>query len=258
MRAVRRGATGLAFALAIALSACAPAPTDGTLIADPFEPLNRTFHAVNKGVDTVLLNPVSQAYDAATPALVRFLIRNGSDNLALPVDAINLALQGRFENALAIAGRFGFNTVFGAAGLLDPATEFGFPKYRTDFGETLYVWGVPEGAYVELPLLGPSTQRDGVGRLADYLLNPVTWFTGFAVESPGAEIITSVQVARVIETRAEADGQLDRILYESPDSYTELKTSYVQFRRAQLGQTRPDQNALPDIFDDPAEPPPTK
>jgi phospholipid-binding lipoprotein MlaA len=232
------------------LGACAGPPREGQLIADPYEAVNRRVHEINKTVDRAVARPVARLYVRVAPGLLSFLVRNGAANLELPVDAVNLILQGKLELALVTAGRFGFNTVFGAAGLLDPATDFGLVRHDTDFGETLHLWGVREGAYVELPLLGPSTERDAVGLAVDILLNPVTWVTG----SPEAEILLGVRTVDVIARRGESTAQIDAIFYGSTDSYAELKTAFVQLRRRRLGITG-SEDALPDIFEDETETP---
>jgi phospholipid-binding lipoprotein MlaA len=250
-----RSARALGLAAAVAIAGCTPVPTDGRLIADPYEGANRQFHTLNKTLDQAVLRPASQAYATVTPALVRFLIRNGVSNLELPVEAANQVFQGKPLVALTTAGRFGFNTVFGAAGLLDPATEFGLPRRPTDFGETLHVWGVREGAYLELPFFGPSTERDAVGLVVDYAMNPFTYFTGYVLESPLPEAILGLRGADLLAVRANNGELIDQILYESSDSYTELKTSYIQFRRRQLGQETTVDDALPDIFEDPGDAP---
>lgn len=242
----------LLFCLSPALTACADLPADGSLIADPYEGLNRRVHELNKAVDRSLVEPAARLYVGVSPDLLRFLISNGAANLDLPVDAVNHLLQGRLELALITAGRFGFNTVFGAAGLLDPATEFGLTRHDTDFGETLHVWGFREGAYIELPLLGPSTERDAVGRVVDIVMSPVTYITG----SPEAEILILVRAADVLNQREAASAALGEILYASPDSYTELRTTYVQLRRRQLGGGTPEDAALPDIFGEEEAPAP--
>jgi phospholipid-binding lipoprotein MlaA len=140
-------------------------------------------------------------------------------------------------------------------GLLDPASSMGLPNKPTDFGKTLLVWGAPEGAYTELPLLGPATQRDALGRLVDGALTPTIYLTGSVIGSPAGEIILAMRSAEILALRAEQTDQIDAILYESADSYTELKTSYVQFRRRELGETSAEDDALPDIFEEPAPPP---
>ncbi|RMF32869.1 MAG: VacJ family lipoprotein, partial [Alphaproteobacteria bacterium] len=199
-----------------------------------------------------VLKPASELYVAATPELFRYLLANGVSNLGLPVDAANQLMQGRFMDALATVGRFGVNTVFGAAGLLDPATDFGLPREPADFGQTLYVWGVPEGAYVELPIFGPSTRRDAVGRVVDYIIDPTTYFGFIVPNTPAAHAFTAVRGLDILNRRAQLAPQLDPLLYSSADSYTELKNSYVQLRRRQLGMEEPADAALPDIFEDPA------
>lgn len=236
----------------VLIAGCTPPPTDGALIADPYESTNRAVHELNKSLDTGLVEPGSRLYEAITPTLVTFLVRNGISNLELPVYAANQLLQGRPLDALSTAGRFGFNTVFGAAGLLDPATDFGLPLKRADFGETLFVWGVQEGAYIELPFLGPSTERDAFGILVDYLMNPTTYFTGFVVESPTSEILLGLRGTDILAFRAENSELINQLYYESTDSYTEVKNAFVQLRRRELGVETTAEDALPDIFEDPA------
>lgn len=241
--------------LSALVAGCAAPPADGSLVADPYEAANRRVHAFNKAVDSAVLRPASRVYGRAAPELVQFLIGNGVSNLELPVDAANQILQGRVVDAVATAGRFGLNTVFGAAGLLDPATEFGLPRRPTDFGETLHVWGTPEGAYLELPLFGPSTERDAVGIVVDTLINPTTWLGGSVLESPLTEVILAGRAADLVALRAAAATQIDPILYASSDSYVELRSAYVQARRRELaGGATPDAT-LPDVFGEPGEAP---
>ncbi|RMH47522.1 MAG: VacJ family lipoprotein [Alphaproteobacteria bacterium] len=237
--------------LALGLVACTPPPTDGSLIADPYQATNRRMHELNKTVDQAVLRPASRAFADVTPGLVRYLVRNGVSNLELPVIAANQLLQGRPLDALASAGRFGLNTVFGAAGLLDPATDFGLPFRPTDFGVTLHVWGVPEGAYLELPFIGPTTERDLAGLVVDSAINPLR-YVGGVLDSPLPEIMLGMRGANVLIRRADNAAVIDQILYGSGDSYTELKTAYVQLRRRQLGEETTPEAALPDIFGDPA------
>ena len=163
---------GLICALAGTVSACSDNLTPEG-IADPLEPVNRTTHAVNKGVDTLVLRPVSQAYGAITPDPVENSVANAVNNLGEPSNAVNHILQGDPGKALNTIGRFGVNSTIGIAGLFDPATELGLVAETTDFGQTLHVWGAEEGAYLELPLLGPSTARDATGRVVDFILDPV-------------------------------------------------------------------------------------
>ncbi|WP_118135224.1 VacJ family lipoprotein [Oceanicella sp. SM1341] len=233
----------------IVLAGCADteATQQAGLIADPYESTNRDIHEFNKGMDRYILRPVSQAYETVTPDLVRFLVANEANHLQLPVDAANHLMQGDIEAAGIAAGRFGFNTVFGAAGFLDPATEFGLPADPTDFGETLYTWGVGEGVYHELPFIGPRTTRDAVGWGVDWLIDPsiLVDSTAFTYAALG------LYGAHTLDRRVQNAELLDSLLYESEDSYLTLKTSYVQLRRRQLaGDSGTGDDALPDIFAD--------
>ena len=123
----------------------------------------------------MLLKPASNAYGGGLPAPVRQGVGHFAGNLDLPRSVVNNVLQGRFPNAVHNTLRFVVNSTFGLAGLFDPATGIGLEARNTDFGETLHVWGVREGNYVELPFLGPSTERDTVGVGVDLFLNPLSY-----------------------------------------------------------------------------------
>jgi len=114
---------------------------------------------------------------------------------------------------------------------LDPATEMGLDERSSDFGETLHVWGVPEGAYVVLPMLGPSTERDAVGWVVDFAANPVSAF----VDPPETDYVTGFKIAAMIGDRYEYSGIIDELLYESADSYTQARLLYLMNRRHELG-----------------------
>lgn len=240
-----RGALGM-LALA-ALAGCAVEAEPGALIADPYENVNRAVHSFNVAADTVVLRPVALAYNTVTPALFQHMISNFVDHLRLPVVFFNNIFQGDVDEALATLGRFGVNTIVGAGGLLDPATEFGLPYDPTDFGLTLASHDANEGPFIMLPLLGPSTGRDAVGRLVDFGLDPLTYIgvgdgTGQTLAMVG-RIATPPVVAR-----AENFEIVDQVLYESEDSYVTLRAAYVQSRRAQAAGGAVDAENLPDIF----------
>lgn len=249
---ISRGLRALAMVGALAVvSACASGPAGpGELIADPYENTNRNIHAFNKGVDTAILRPVAQAYDIVTPELIKHMLSNGVDHLRLPGIFANRVLQGDARHAGRVLGRFALNTTIGAGGLLDPATEFGLPFEGTDFGVTLATWGADEGAYVELPLFGPSTSRHAVGRVVDFALDPSFLITTGIVDV--GTIVDVVDTARtpvgIVNARHENAELIDDVLYESEDSYVTARTGYVQNRRRFVtGETDTDQ--LPDLFD---------
>ena len=231
-------------AVAPLVAACG-APEPGAFVHDPWQGLNRDVHSFNKGLDTVLVRPAAVVYEAATPTLVRHLATNGLNMLALPAVFVNQVLQADLEGALSTMGRFGVNVLVGGV-LLDPATEFGLPRARTDLGVTLAKWGVGEGPYVELPFLGPANARDGAARVAQIALDPFNFITGVpALDALGP----GTAVLGVIDLRARNFEVIDRVLYESEDSYVTAQTGWVQMRRRQIagGATA---ESLPDVFDE--------
>lgn len=231
--------------LLTAVAGCASAPPEGgALIADPYESTNRNIHAFNKGVDRGIVNPASKVYGAVTPTTFKFLIGNALNHLALPGLFANHLLQGDALDAASTLGRFAMNTVYGAGGFLDPATEFGMPYKDTDFGITLDSWGVDEGIYVELPLFGPSTTRHAVGRVVDLAFSPTTYLGG----GSGQVAAYGIRVLKVVDFRDRYRPLIDDVLYESEDSYVTSRTTYIQNRR-RLAAGETEVEGLPDIFE---------
>lgn len=230
----RRAKWGFPPALALAglavLAACSVAPP-GVEIHDPFEAQNRAVHAFNKDIDRALVRPVSQVA-AAAPVELTVPVVNFSDNVALPGMVLNGLLQGDIGGAATNAFRFALNTTVGVLGLADPASVIGLEEVETDFGETLAVWGVPEGAYLELPLIGPSTERDAVGRLVDAVIDPLERFGTPAQVDYGR----GAWVAEQVIERGQFGDTVDSVLYESADSYVQSRLLYLQNRRFELGE----------------------
>jgi len=225
------------------VAACAGQPP-GSTPGDPYEATNRQIHEFNKSLDEAMLRVAGQGA-AQVPEEIRVPIVNFSDNVSLPGMALNGFLQGDIEGAVTNTLRFLINSTVGLLGLGDPATLIGLDEQETDFGETLAVWGVPEGAYVELPLLGPSTERDVVGRLVDFLIDPLEH-----VGRPEmVEYGTAARVAERIIERGTFGDTFDSVLYDSADSYTQTRLIYLQNRRFELGMT--DDDAYLDPYADP-------
>ena len=212
-------------------ASCGPAPAP-TGINDPNEAANRAVHAANKALDRALVDPASTVYGKSVPGPLRQGVQNFADNLDAPGDVVNGILQGRPGPALANTARFVINTTVGIGGLFDPAKAMGIQRKKTDFGETLHVWGFPEGAYGELPLLGPSTSRDTVGRVVDVVLNPLR----LALPAREGNIATAAGVASRLGDRFKFGTTVDSILYDSADSYAQSRLLYLQNRRFELGQ----------------------
>lgn len=215
-------------AITASLAGCAA--VEGTEGTDPYEAENRNSHAINKDLDQAVLRPASKAYDAVIPDPVAKGVRNVGQNLATPSYALNNALQGDIGGAGTAALRFAVNSTVGIAGLFDVASAIGVPEEKADFGQTLHVWGSPQGGYVEVPVLGPSTERDLVGRVVDGIMNPVTAM----IPSEAAEVASGVKAANVLDTRATLGETLDDVLYNSADSYAQAKILYLQNRKREL------------------------
>lgn len=201
--------------------------------SDPYEVQNRKAHAFNKRVDQAVLRPGSEKFGNVVPRPVRRGVSNVSKTLALPGVMVNNLLQGDLEQFGTNFFRLAFNATAGIGGIFDPATALGIPEKSTDFGATLARWGAPEGAYQELPLLGPSTERDTLGFAVDLVLDPANhalprrWRNGRVV----------MDAASGLSAREQYKSTVDSVLYDSADSYTQAKILYLQSRRAALGQS---------------------
>lgn len=225
----------------MALAGCAR-PVAQSGMNDPFEKENRSNHAFNVALDQKILKPLSSGGDGRGPLMQG--VRHFADNLDVPGDIVNNVLQLRLGTAVSNTLRFAVNTTVGVGGIFDPATAIGLKQDETDFGETLYVWGVDEGHYMELPVLGPSTARDTLGQVVDYVINPVRIF----VKAPESYVATAAGIVGKAGSRARHSDTVDSVLYGSADSYAQARLLYLQNRRYELGQTLSD-----DSFIDPYE-----
>lgn len=220
---------GCFLALALTLAGCAPAPWP-PLEKDPFEEQNRNAHAVNKAIDSAAFGPLARGYGTYVPEPARNGVTNFVNHTRLPAGAIQYTLQGRPVRVLETTMRFAINTVFGFGGLLDPAAEMGLPYRDTGMDETLHVWGVPTGGYLEIPIGGPGTERDWAGYALDTVADPLFYLTGGA----SSVALVGVRTVDLVHDRYKLDPALQSILYESQDSYTAQRISYLQNMRARL------------------------
>jgi len=204
------------------LAGCA---TSGGNPADPLERVNRVTFAFNDAADKAVLTPVAKGYRAVFPGFVRTGISNFFSNLEDVWISVNDVLQGKFQEGLEDATRVIFNSTFGIAGLFDFASDAGLAKRNEDFGQTLGWWGVASGPYIVIPLLGPSTFRDGFGLLFDGRADPVY----LGVEDVPAR--NSLYAARAIGNRAnllDASSVVDRAAL---DRYSFVRDAWLQRRR---------------------------
>ena len=142
---------------------------------DPWEAYNRKIHSFNMGLDRVILKPVAKGYDIIMPDAPQRGVRNFFRNLAYPVTFINLILQGKFEDSLTATGRFLMNSSVGVLGFFDVATKVDIPKFDEDMGQTLAVWGWKDSRYLVMPLFGPYTVRDFIGRGFYGYFHPISY-----------------------------------------------------------------------------------
>jgi phospholipid-binding lipoprotein MlaA len=142
---------------------------------DPWEAYNRKIHSFNMGLDRAILRPVAKGYDVIMPDAPQRGVRNFFKNLAYPVTFINLILQGKFEDSLTATGRFLMNSSVGLLGFFDVATKVEIPKFDEDFGQTLAVWGWKNSRYLVMPLFGPYTARDFIGRGFYGYFHPISY-----------------------------------------------------------------------------------
>jgi len=229
---------------AVVLTAACAAPQPGAEFNDPYESANRAIHSFNKGLDQAVLRPAGQIA-AATPTEITQPISNFADNVGLPGMVANGLLQGDIGGSSTNTMRFLLNTTVGIGGLFDPAGAIGLAEKSTDFGETLAVWGVPEGAYVELPVFGPSTERDAIGTVVDLLFDPLD-SVGTAKQ---LDYGTYTRAADLAITRGAFMDTFDAVLYESADSYSQARLAYLQNRRFELGE-QPPSTVVIDPFSD--------
>ncbi len=224
----------LAGALAGALGGCATVPeNDPVALAaynetnDPLEPMNRYFFEVNYALDELVLKPIAGWYYVALPNPAQDSVRNFLRNLSSPVILANDLFQGETDRAGTTLMRFLVNSTFGIAGLFDVAAEMGFLYHDEDFGQTLAVHGVDEGPYLVLPLLGPANPRDGIGRIVDVFLDPLTYIAG-------AHDLDNLLYARAgvtaVDARARNLKTLDEIREGSLDYYATIRSLYRQKR----------------------------
>ena len=233
----------------LALSGCAQMPStpkEQRSPADPWEPLNRQIHGFNYGLDKVTLKPVAKAYEFIFPNWMRLGVTNFSRNLRTPLHIINHLLQGKPKDSLSETGRFLANSTFGLLGLVDVATDMGLERKPEDFGQTFAKWGVPDGPFVIVPLLGPFALRDA-------LAIPLNLFADPLWHLDNAPVRTRLWVLRLIDVRQRFFAA-EKLLEGTQDHYISVRESYRQNRRYLIfdGDVPMDEDLYED-FDDAEE-----
>ncbi len=245
MRACFRPVMLAALFLVTSLAGCAtpPDPSDPDAVAefhdadDPLEPTNRVFYAINDGIDTAVLRPLAVGYRAVVPAVVRSHTHNFLVNLGTPVALIDDMLAAKSRRAGDNLMRLVINTTIGLGGIFDVASGWGWPNHDTDAGIAFALWGLPDGAFLFLPILGPSNPRDAVGFGTDIALDFTTWVGQ-------GDVVKALSYARVFTTAVDARERvlddLDRIKAQALDPYATLRSLSRQHRASQIEDARND------------------
>ncbi len=205
---------------------------------DPWEGWNRGVYRFNYGFDKYVFLPLVKGYQFITPEPARQGVTNFFNNLFEIRNFANNLLQGKIEGSVNTVFRFAFNTTLGLGGLLDPATDMGFPEWREDFGQTLGVWGAGPGPYFVLPILGPSTIRDTSGLVVDAVIESL-WLNALVNQpdwSTGTEdkVRWSLTGLRILNTRSNVAFRY----YEtgSPFEYELVRFLYLKNRQLLIEQ----------------------
>lgn len=194
---------------------------------DPLEVPNRLFFAFNEALDFAIFRPIAVTYNFIVPRGIRNTVTNFLRNLRSPVVLANDLLQGDFDRAGTTAARFFINSTLGILGLFDFATLEGFEYHDEDFGQTMGTYGAGEGFYLVLPILGPSSLRDGSGMIVDLLLDPLTYLlpTEYGLARAGAT---------GLDKRSRNHEELDELKADSVDFYARVRSLYRQNRESEI------------------------
>jgi len=205
-------------------------PVQTVVVADPIEPVNRVFFQFNDKLYFWFLKPVATGYGAVVPKPFRNGISNVFKNLEFPIRFVSSLLQGKILRAGKETGRFVLNTTCGVAGLFNVAEEVApLASSPEDLGQTLGRYGLGHGAYLVLPVLGPSSLRDAAGRFGDSFLDPVSYV------SP-REASMALRGEKVVNTTSLRLGEYEDLKEASLDPYTAFKDAYLQYRERMVQQ----------------------
>jgi phospholipid-binding lipoprotein MlaA len=212
---------------------------------DPIEPLNRVTYSMNDAADKLVVLPATKVYRAATPHGFQILVGNFFDNIGYMNTVINDFLQGKGEQGMSDFARFLVNSTIGFAGLGDPATGLGLKKHHEDLGQTLAVWGAPQGAYLVYPMLGPSSVRDSFGIASTYATNPLFWI---ALNATAPEVTIPLSILSVLNTRSHLMDASNMVNELALDPYIFTREAWRQNRLYQIYDGHPPQASTDDDF----------
>lgn len=240
-------ATAMAALLVLSVGACAGDPataenkpataaeTDES-VNDPIEPVNRAIFGFNEYFYEYVLGPISTAYTDYLPSPLRQAIHNFLANLQSPVILANDVLQGEAQRAMETLGRAIVNSTIGMGGIVDMGAEMGVRRHKEDFGQTMGVWGVGEGLYVVIPLLGPSNPRDAVGQLfVDSYFDPMgLWLSNIDRD----DLLWARTGVKGVDEYSNVREELAQVKKTSIDYYAAIRSLYRQKRKAEISNGR--------------------
>ena len=210
---------------------------------DPFQAINRVTFTANKTLDQLYLRPMAVTYNTVVPASARTVVGNFIQNLAEIPNVANGLLQGKWQQAFKDTGRFMLNTTIGVLGMFDVAARLDLPRHKTDFGQTLASWGYKNSAYLVLPLLGPSTVRDGAALPVNTLMTVPYHFK--------PKWRNRYFAGTMLHKRSELLDSEEVINAAAVDEYTLIRDAYLQNRNFLIN---PETNRENDLsLDEPPE-----
>lgn len=199
---------------------------------DPLEKMNRAFFVFNDKLYFWVLKPGAQAYSAVVPTGVRTCVRNAFKNAEFPIRFFNNGFQGKFDRAGVELGRFVINSTLGVGGLFEIASrDFGLNPYPEDFGQTLGVYGVGTGPYIDWPFLGPSDVRDTFGLVGDAALNPTSYIS--LIDSDFL-VSGGVKAGRIVNSTSLRIGEYEDFKKSALDPYVSMRNAYLQHRAEEI------------------------
>lgn len=226
---------------AMALAGCATVTNPNP--ADPIEGFNRSMYSFNDTLDKAVMVPVAKGYRFAVPEPARDMVTNFFSNVGDVYNFANNLLQLQITAAAQDLMRLTMNTFFGVGGLFDFATPAGLPKHSQDFGVTLGKWGLPDGPYLVLPLLGPSTVRDTVGMAGNMFIDPTSYIKPDWVSY-------TIYGVRLVNTRANLLDASNLLEAAALDPYSFTRDAYLARRKYLINGGAAGDSALPNYEDE--------
>ncbi|MBA4421731.1 MAG: VacJ family lipoprotein [Syntrophus sp. (in: bacteria)] len=198
-------------------------------IADPLEPFNRAMYHFNDKLYFWVLKPMAQGYRKVVPEKARIGVGNFFANITFPIRFVNCLLQANIEGAASELGRFVINTLWGIGGILDLAShkDINLSRQDEDFGQTLGVFGLGQGFYINWPLLGPSSPRDTLGWAADFYVHPFSYLTTW-------DVFLGISVYERINDTSLSIGDYESLKEAAIDPYVAIRDAYVQYRQKKV------------------------